>query len=210
MPEARLDGTAGRGAKAVAEFLDAQRFTREQVFTEPSPVPNAPGAYGWWFRAVPAAVDTTGCEVRDELTLLHVGISPTPPSANGKKPVSQDLHKRIRYHFGGARGNADGSSLRKTLGVLLAGELGLELRRVGSGKQTTLAGGEAILNQWLAENALVSWVVRPEPWLFEDELTADLVLPLNLQGDSAFHQELKRLRREAVLKANKLRVLKEW
>lgn len=200
----------GRDAGAVAKFVGAQRFTRDEVFAEPSPVPNAPGAYGWWFRAIPAAVDTAGCEMRDGWALLHVGISPTPPPANGKKPVSQDLHKRIRYHFGGARGNADGSSLRKSLGVLLASELGLELRRVGSGKQTTLAGGEAVLNQWMAENAMVSWVVRPEPWLFEDQLIADLVLPLNLQGDSVFHQELKRLRRDAMLKANKLRVLKEW
>jgi len=194
----------------VAGFLDAQRFTREQVFAEPSPVPSAPGAYGWWFRTVPATVDAEGCEVRDGLTLLHVGISPTPPPASGKRPVSQDLHKRIRYHFGGARGNADGSSLRKSLGVLLARELGLELRRVGSGKQITLAGGEAVLNQWMSDNTLVSWVVRPEPWVFEEELIASLVLPLNLQGDSDFHQELKRLRRDAMVKAGKLRVLKEW
>jgi hypothetical protein len=62
----------------------------------------------------------------------------------------------------------------------------------------------------MGENALVSWVVRPEPWVFEDELTANLVLPLNLQGTNPFQQELKRLRRDAVLKANKLRVLKEW
>ena len=200
----------GRDAGAVAKFLDAQRFTREEVFAEPSPVPNAPGAYGWWFRSLPAAVDATGCEVRDDLTLLHVGISPTPPPASGKRPVSQDLHKRIRYHFGGARGNADGSSLRKSLGVLLAKELGLELRRVGSGKQITLAGGEAVLNQWMSDNTLVSWVVRPEPWVFEEELITNLVLPLNLQGDTAFHQELKRLRRDAMVKASKLRVLKEW
>ena len=54
-----------RDADAVTNFLDAQRFTREQVFTEPSPVPPAPGAYGWWFRTVPTAVDADGCEVRD-------------------------------------------------------------------------------------------------------------------------------------------------
>ncbi|MCW2515028.1 MAG: hypothetical protein JWR11_4070 [Mycobacterium sp.] len=199
-----------QSSEAVAGFLDAQRFTREQVFAQPSPVPHAPGAYGWWFRALPPGVDAAGCEVRDGLTLLHVGISPTPPPANGKRPVSQDLHKRIRYHFGGARGNADGSSLRKTLGVLLSAELGIELRRVGSGKQITLAGGEATLNQWLGDNAQVSWVVRPEPWVFEDELTSQLVLPLNLQDGNPFAQELKRLRRDAIHKANKLRVLKEW
>jgi hypothetical protein len=195
---------------AVTGFLDAQQFTREQVFGEPSPVPNRPGIYGWWFRALPANVDVAGCTSRDGFALLHVGVSPTPPSASGKRSVSQDLHKRIRYHFGGGRANADGSSLRKTLGVVLADELGLELRRVGSGKQITLAGGEAILNRWMAENAVVSWIVRPEPWLLEDEVIAALQLPFNLQGDNAFQQELKRLRRDAVQKANKLRVLKEW
>jgi hypothetical protein len=195
---------------AVTDFLDAPRFTREQVLSEPCPVPNQPGAYGWWFRTVPVLVDATGCEVRDGLTLLHVGVSPTPPRPNGKQPVSQDLRKRIRYHFGAARGNADGSSLRKTLGVVLADELGIELRRIGSGRHITLAGGEAVLNQWLADNAQVSWVVRQEPWIFEDELVSALELPLNPQGNNAFHQELKRLRRDAVLRANRLRVLKEW
>jgi hypothetical protein len=199
-----------QNASPVAGFLDAQRFTREQVFAEPSPVPSEPGAYGWWFRTMPGNVDPAGCEVRDGMTLLHVGISPTRAPANGKHPVSQDLRKRIRYHFGGARGNADGSSLRKTLGVVLASELGLELRRVGSGRHITLAGGESVLNHWMAENTEVSWLVRPEPWLFEDGLVGALELPLNLQGDNVFHEELKRLRRDAVLKANKLRVLKEW
>lgn len=194
----------------LTDLLDAPRFTREQVLAEPCPVPSAPGVYGWWFRVVPAAVDATGCQVRDGLTLLHVGISPTPPPPNGRPPVSQDLRKRIRYHFGAARGNADGSSLRKTLGVVLAAELGIELRRVGSGRQITLAGGETVLNGWLAENALVSWMVRAEPWVVEKNLVSALELPLNLQGDKASHHELRRLRREAVLRANRLRVLKEW
>jgi hypothetical protein len=94
--------------------------------------------------------------------------------------------------------------------VLLARELGLELRRVGSGRQATFAGGEAILTRWMAENVLVSWVVRPEPWLFEEELVAALDLPLQLHDGNAFYPELKRLRREADVKAGKSRVLKEW
>jgi hypothetical protein len=195
---------------ATAALLDAPRLTREQVFAEPCPVPNEPGVYGWWFRGLPETLDVSGCEVRDGFALLHVGISPTPPPANGRRPVSQDLRKRIRYHFGGSRGNAEGSSLRKTLGVVLAGELGLELRRIGSGRSITLAGGESVLNGWMAENALVSWVVQPEPWLVEEAVVAALKLPLNLQGDDDFHPELKRLRREAMQRANKLRVLKEW
>ena len=53
--------------------------------------------------------------------------------------------------------------LRKTLGVLVSDELGLELRRVGSGGRRTFAAGEAVLTRWMAERAVVSWVVHPEP-----------------------------------------------
>jgi hypothetical protein len=202
----------GRSESAIAGFLDAQRFTRDQVFGDPCPVPNEPGVHGWWFRTVPADIDVSGCEQRDGLTLLYVGISPTPPPASGKRPVSEDLRKRIRYHFGGGGGTAEGSTLRKSLGILLADELGIELRRIGSGERRTFAGGEAVLSQWMAEHALVSWAVRPEPWHFEDEVIATLDLPLNIQGNkrNAFYPELKRRRRAAAVNADKLRVLKEW
>jgi hypothetical protein len=202
----------GRDASAVTGFLDAQRFTRDEVFAEPCPVPDAPGVHGWWFRTVPGDIDVSGCAQHDGLTLLYVGISPTPPPANGKRPVSEDLRKRIRYHYGAAGATAEGSTLRKSLGVLLAKELGTELRRIGSGQRRTFAGGEAALSQWMADNALVSWVVRKEPWHFEDELIAALDVPLNIQGNkrNAFYPELKRLRREAAVHADKSRVLKEW
>ena len=160
----------GRGSSRSATFLAARPFTREEVFTEPGPVPSMPGVQGWWFRTVPGAIDVSGCEQRDGLTLLYVGISPTAPPKNGKPPSTQDLRKRIRYHFGGGKADAEGSTLRKTLGVLLGDELGFKLRRIGTGDRRTFAGGEAILNQWMAENALVSWLVHPEPWLLEDKL----------------------------------------
>jgi hypothetical protein len=202
-----------RTESRIAAFLAAQPFTREEVFGEPCPVPSEPGAHGWWFRTVPGNIDVSKCEQRDGLTLLYVGISPTAPPADGKRPISQDLRKRIRYHFGGGKGDAEGSTLRKSLGVLLGDELGFKLRRIGSGRRRTFAGGEAVLNQWMAENALVSWVVHPEPWVLEEELIANLDVPLNVQSSNkhnAFYPELTRLRREAVLSANKLRVLKEW
>jgi hypothetical protein len=205
MPERQLD-------PGVASFLAARPSTREEVFAEPSPVPNAPGAFGWWFRALPAAIDVSGCEQRDGLTLLYIGSSPGPPPATGARPIAQDLHKRIRYHFGGGAGDAHGSTLRKSLGLLLAKELGLQLRRVGSGKRQTFAGGEAVLTQWMAENALVSWVIRPEPWLFEDTLIATFEAPLNLNDKSrnAFYPELTKIRRDAAKRAGKMRVLAEW
>jgi hypothetical protein len=203
---------AQNGGSAVAGFLDARRYTRDEVFGEPCPVPAEPGVHGWWFRAVPDCIDVSGCEQRDGLTLLYVGIAPTPPPANGKPPVSQDLRKRIRYHYGSGDASAEGSTLRKSLGVLLAAQLDIELRRIGSGERRTFAAGEAVLSQWMTENALVSWVVRPQPWLFEDDLIAGLDVPLNIQGNkrNVFYPELKRLRRDAVLKANKMRVLAEW
>ncbi len=201
-----------RSEARLADFLAARPFTRDEVFDDPCPVPNAPGVHGWWFRSVPAPIDASGCKVRDGLTLLYVGISPTPPPANGKPSISQDLRKRIRYPYGGGNGDAEGSTLRKTLGVVLGDELGLKLRRIGSGERSTFAGGEAVLTQWMAENALVSWIVREEPWLFEDELIASLDLPFNIHGNerNAFFPELKKLRRQAAVGANKARILKEW
>ena len=44
-------------------------------------------------------------------------------------------------------GNAGGSTLRKTLGCLLADELGIQLRRVGSGTRMTFLTGERELSQ---------------------------------------------------------------
>lgn len=196
----------------VASFLAARPFTRDEVFAEPCPVPNAPGAFGWWFRTVPEAIDVSGCEVRDGLTLLYLGSSPGPPPETGPRPVAQDLYKRIRFHFGGTGGDAHGSTLRKSLGLLLAKELGLQLRRVGSGKRQTFAGGEAVLTQWMAENALVSWVIRPEPWLFEDTLITLFQTPLNLNDKTRnpFYPELTKIRRDASKRAGKMRVLAEW
>lgn len=204
--------SAKRNAHAVANFLAAQRYTREQVFVEPGPVPAQAGAHGWWFREIPGGIDVAGCQQRDGWTLLYVGVSQGPPRADGKPQHPQDLHKRIRYHFGARNASADGSTLRKSLGVLLGDQLGFALRRVGSGKRQTFAGGEAVLTQWMAENTTVSWVLHPEPWFLETKLVNALDLPLNFQDNerNAFGPELKRLRREAAIKAAKMRVLAEW
>ena len=201
-----------RIADAVSNFCAAQRYTRDEVFSADDPVPTQAGAHGWWFREIPGSIDTSDCAQRDGWTLLYVGVSPGPPRTDGKPQTPQDLRKRIHYHFGAGNAGADGSTLRKSLGVLLGDELGFALRRIGSGKRQTFAGGEAILNQWMAENAAVSWVLHPEPWYLEAKLIKALDLPLNIQGNerNAFAPELKRLRRDAGIKANKMRVLAEW
>jgi hypothetical protein len=83
------------------------------------------------------------------------------------------------------RGNAEGSTLRLTLGCLLAEELDIELRRVGHGKRLTFCDGESRLSKWLDENAFVTWEATTEPWLLETALIRAVSLPLNLDQNRA-------------------------
>ena len=132
--------------------------------------------------------------MHDGRVLAYVGISPSNRRSKTGKPSSQNLRKRIRYHF---RGNAEGSTLRLTLGCLLASELGIQLRRVGSGRRMTFAAGEGPLSEWMWEHARVVWTEHKEPWTLEDELLQELSLPLNLQGNQGhpFYPRLKEIRR---------------
>lgn len=115
--------SAKRSADTVAKFLAAQRYTRDEIFAEPGPMPEKSGACGWWFREIPGDIDVSGCAQRDGATLLYVGISPGPPPASGKPQVIQDIRRRTRYHYGAGAASAEGSPLRKSLGVLLGYEL---------------------------------------------------------------------------------------
>jgi len=130
-------------------------WSRSEVLISPSPVPAKPGIYSWCFKELPGCVDAAGCIKRDGLTLLYVGISPKAPPKNGAAPSRQSLRSRIRHHY---RGNAAVSTLRLTLGCLLSEKLGIELRRVGSGRRMTLSAGEQILSEWMRQNAFVCWV----------------------------------------------------
>lgn len=106
-------------------------------------------------------------------------------------------------------GNAEGSTLRKTIGCLLAGQLGIQLRRLGSGRRKTSADGEQLLSAWMSENAFVSWVIRERPWELEHDLIAAVDLPLNLEGNIGhrFHLELTQARARCVAQANALPIL---
>jgi hypothetical protein len=153
-------------------LLNPQRlWTRAEILTSPSPVHKHPGIYAWYFKQIPPDVPIDGCININGLTLLYVGISPKAPPTNGKPPSSQNLHKRVRYHM---RGNAEGSTLRLTLGCLLSEQLGIQLRRVGSGNSRTFASGEADLSNWMSENAFVTWVACDEPWKHEEQIIPEL------------------------------------
>lgn len=165
-------------------------WSADEVMTRPSPIPAAPGVYGWYFEQSPDPRLPAG-------RLLYVGIA---PRHMGTRASRQNLRTRVRYHF---RGNAEGSTLRLTLGCLL----GLELRRVGSGRRLTFGqAGEKELTTWMASNARVCWLVHPEPWIVESELIACLDLPLNLDQNRnhTFYQHLSALRASARARAREL------
>jgi hypothetical protein len=181
-------------------------FSRAEVLIRPSPVPAVNGLYAWYFRDVPVVVPTNGCLTFDGKTLLYLGIAPD----RANKPNSRaSLLSRIRYHY---RGNAEGSTLRRTLGVLLEGQSGFPLRRVGSGKRITLThAGEQWLDDWMEKNAFVAWMVHPEPWTIEHELLRELSCPLNIDGNAhhPFYSIVKTMRTKALLRAREMPIANE-
>jgi hypothetical protein len=194
--------------EAIPLIKPVRLWSRSEILSGPEP-PAAPGVYAWYFRQIPPGVPTEGCIVHDGLTLLYVGISPKAAPLNGRPASRQNLRTRLRYHM---RGNAEGSTLRLTLGCLLAKELGVELRRVGSGSRMTFGtAGEAKLSGWLDRNACVSWVVTEEPWEVEQQVIQHVALPLNLDENKQhpFHAALTEIRRAAKARAGELPVLHE-
>ncbi len=165
--------------------------------------PTSPGAYGWYFDALPPFVPLHDCHRLGEWRLAYVGISPKAPPENGAAPSKQSLRQRIRNHF---NGNAEGSTLRLSLGAILASELGIELRRVGSSGRRTFGPNEEVLSNWMATHARVVWLEHSTPWELETEVICRLSLPLNLAGnrDHPFHPRLTAIRRDAKEHADRL------
>ncbi|RZE11408.1 GIY-YIG nuclease family protein [Streptomyces albidoflavus] len=176
--------------EAVAFVIPDRLWSAQEVLVRPSPVPAVAGVYGWHFERPPHPDLDAG-------RLLYVGIA---PRFMANRTSTQNLRKRVRYHY---RGNAAGSTLRLTLGCLL----GLELRRVGSGNRMTFGkAGEAALSQWMAGNARVCWIEQSEPWDLESQLISRLDLPLNLDQNrhNSFHDRLKEMRAQARRRAREL------
>jgi hypothetical protein len=75
--------------------------------------------------------------------------------------------------------------LRRTLGCLLSEQLGIKLRRVGSGRRHTFTNpGEQLLDDWMWRHAFVTWVETNTPWEQEAQLlSSGLRLPLNVDGN---------------------------
>ncbi len=190
---------SGRDVLRLGEFLTAPMCGRDEVLRANSVVPATSGVYGWWFTHPPSDfMDTSDCQRRDGMTLLYVGISPRKPPVSGAAS-RQNLRRRLRTHY---RGRASTSTLRLSLGVLLADELGIQLALKGTKKY--FGAGEPVLSEWMGDNTRVSWLAEGEPWLIEEALIRKLNVPLNLEGNShnPFYRDLKLARARAAACTN--------
>ena len=184
----------------------ARVWSRNEVLSKPCPITKSPGVYAWFFKEIPPYIRTDGCIKFENLFLLYIGISPSFPPRNGKPPSNQTIYGRIRNHYSG---NAEGSTLRLTLGCLLSEKLNIELRRVGSDERMTFWEDEKTLSEWMGENAFVTWIYQEKPWILEEELISRLFFPLNLQMNkhNINYPIISSIRSKAKVNARKLPIV---
>jgi len=155
--------------------------------------PKEGGIYAWWFTRGALRVPAREYVTMDGFDLLYIGISPRKPTAAGKASTG-NIRSRLRSH---AKRDASWSTLRLSLGILLADELGLTLA-LHAGR-IHWGTGEAVLTGWIQRHARVSWLRDPAPWLVEGELLAVSNVPLNIDQHlyDPFSRELNQRRIDA-------------
>lgn len=180
-------------------------YSRLDLQEDPSIIPAENGIYFWWIKNLPDIVPLDNCVKYGEYHLVYSGIS---PDKKGKPNSKSTLRTRIRTHY---FGNAEGSTLRRTLGILLAEQSGFPLRRVGSGNRMTFTHlGEQWLDEWMEKNTRVSWILDPEPWVIEVNTFKTVLLPLNLKGNKhSFKSTLSNFRKGAIQQARVLEIATE-
>jgi hypothetical protein len=169
---------------AIALLLRPTRlWSAADILRDFAQVPKSAGVYAWYFDETPPRVPTADCHrSANGEVLLYVGIEPKR-AADAKTTSRRTLRDRLRDHLAG---NAEGSTLRFTLGCLLAQKLEIRLRRVGSGKRHTFTNpGEIMLDGWLAAHAHIAFAAVEHPWQLETRLLSMISLPLNLSGNAA-------------------------
>jgi len=156
--------------------------------------PKARGIYGWWFPSGSLSVPERDYSSVEGFELLYVGIAPRKPTVDGRESAST-LRPRLVKH---ATGDASRSTLRLTLGILLADRLDLVLSS-NSSRLNFGPTGETHLSTWLSEHARVSWVEHSQPWFIEDKMLEQSTLALNVDGreHDPFARELKQRRIDA-------------
>lgn len=163
--------------------FNAAMYAPRELEAHADHVPPGPGVYAWFFDGIDADWNRE-CVTRDGRKLVYVGVS----TGHDRK---QSLHGRIIQNH--LRGNAEGSTLRQSLGAIL----GIRLFLIGERK--TFGDGETRLTEWIAEHGRVCWVETDDPRALERHLLDTLLLPLNIQHNprSPFREKLSAMRRQA-------------
>lgn len=199
-------------------LLKPTLYSRQEMIYDTCPAPGEFGVYACFFKDIPDEIPIEGCHQVDGWTLLYLGVSPMKSTdTNFHK---NNLKKRLRTHL---MNDAEGSTLRKSLGVLLAKKTGYSLRLIkpekqvdknqrGKKKRVTLTNsGEQALDRWLDHNIRVTWLVHSTPWDIIPELFSQFTLPLSLDSPNKipFHAHLSKWRSQAKKKAKSLPEVKE-
>lgn len=168
------------------------------------PAEAAPPQAPWWVAEARTIEAETG---EGEWRLIYVGIAPGRAPKEGADPSSSNLRKRLGQH---ARSKAGSSTLRRTLGALLAQELGLGAKLSERGKVTefllqdgasadtaggewAVRSGESVLSAWMAEHLRVVVAEDHAPWEIEADVIAELRPTLNSdhQPNAHFRQQTR-------------------
>lgn len=186
----------------ISKLLKPQKlWSRDDILQKPSRVPAQNGIYAWYFKTTPNKeifknyfnIDAETSLLKNSFKLngyqlLYIGISPKD------KKSKNNIRNRLRGHM---NGNSYGSTLRLSLGCLLADELDISLNKYGS--SIHFGDGEKKLSEWIKNNTFVAFQVCDEPWNVEDEAIKTLVLPLNIRDNeySVFKKPLENIRKNA-------------
>ncbi len=136
-------------------------------------IPDEPGAYAVFFDSGTCLLERSGYLDFDNVY---------PPSFDGFDllyvgATMDSLRRRAMQHV---VGDSRTSSLRMTVGALLAGDLDLD--PVGDGSRTyfNFGDGERRLTQWLCAHTRVAVHPCPQPFAIEKWLLREYAVPLNL------------------------------
>ena len=156
----------------------------------PTMVPDKKGIYAWYFSPVPRRVPLRDYIQVGEWTLLYIGI------AGHELGGKQTLRGRIlRRHL---EDHCATSTLRVSLGCLLADDLGLRMVRTMKGS-LSFTDTEPLLTAWMLQHASVTWIENEQPWLIEAAAFAEFghLLPLNIKDNkrNPFRVDLMKLRK---------------
>lgn len=188
-------GQEGGPAEQDPEINDSKivaRLLRESAAVSPDEflamgkqAADRPGLYSWWVDDVGADVLSSGLGMPIEPGLIYAGLAGATRWPSGQRSRNTLWLRIATMHLAG---NHEFSTFRRTLGAILAAEVG------------STDVDEPKLSEWMRDHlrvVTISFDDRDELGRLEKRVLAELNPPLNLQGMSStpVRRRLKELRR---------------